>query len=211
MKFNEFIHHVEKIGGIDNDGYYGKQCMDLYNYYCIKVLGTQRGETGCTYAKQIVTTDNNLRFFTKYKNTPSFVPQKGDVFVITGGRAGHVGIVIEDGTVSEFKTLEQNKRGDRRLTRETRGYRVEGELYFLRPNNQTNIERDNGGDYMARVYKNGSTVETVYQDSNCTVKIGTLNKYEQCTCIGETNGVYIVEYNIDGTNNKKVGYVKYHG
>lgn len=215
MKFNEFINHVISMDGIDNDGYYGKQCMDLYNYYCRMVLGTQKGETGCARAKDIVTTEDNTRFFTVYKNTPDFIPEKGDVFVITGGKWGHVGIVTERGTLHEFRTIEQNRRGDQKLTREVRGYKVEGELYFLRPKNQENIKEveqaNNEGGYEMRTYRNGSTIETVYQDSDCTTKIGSLNKWEECVCIGEENGVYIIKYNIDGTNNKKVGFVKYHG
>ena len=50
MKFNEFINHVKNIGGIDTDGAYGKQCMDLYNYYCKQVLGLS-GNTGSQCVK----------------------------------------------------------------------------------------------------------------------------------------------------------------
>ena len=217
MRFNEFINHVISIDGIDNDGYYGKQCADLYNYYCRMVLGTQKGETGCARAKDIVTTEDNTRFFTVYKNTPDFIPEKGDVFVITGGKWGHVGIVTERGTLHEFKTLEQNRRGDRKLTREVRGYKVDGELYFLRPKNQENIKETEqasieGGDEM-RIYRNGSTIEPVYGTSACKEEdqIGHLNKYEECVCVKVTNGVYLVEYKIDGKDEYKPGYVKYHG
>ena len=34
MKFDEFVEKVKAMGGVDTDGYYGKQCMDIYNYYC---------------------------------------------------------------------------------------------------------------------------------------------------------------------------------
>jgi len=217
MRLYEFTNHVISIDGIDNDGYYGKQCMDLYNYYCRMVLGTQKGETGCARAKDIVTTEDNTRFFTVYKNTPDFIPEKGDVFVITGGKWGHVGIVTERGTLHEFKTLEQNRRGDRKLTREVRGYKVDGELYFLRPKNQENIKEVEqasieGGDEM-RIYRNGSTIEPVYGTSACKEKdkIGHLNKNEECVCVKVTNGVYLVEYKVDGTDEYKPGYVKYHG
>lgn len=64
---------------------------------------------------------------------------------------------------------------------------------------------------MAKTYKNGSTVEIVYSDSNCTNKIGSLNTYETCECIGIVNGKYIVKYKVNNTNNYKVGFVKYSG
>ena len=41
MKFNEFLNDVKSKGGVDTDGYYGKQCMDLCNYYCNNVLNLQ--------------------------------------------------------------------------------------------------------------------------------------------------------------------------
>lgn len=64
---------------------------------------------------------------------------------------------------------------------------------------------------MAKTYKNGSTKETVYADSNLSIKIGSLNVREQCECLGIVNGRYIVKYKIDGSNNYKVGFVKYNG
>lgn len=72
------------------------------------------------------------------------------------------------------------------------------------------------GGYEVKSYKNGSTKETVYQDSNCTKTIGNLNPYEACDCLGEfTNGkderVAVVMYTIDGSKpaDRKVGFVKY--
>lgn len=64
---------------------------------------------------------------------------------------------------------------------------------------------------MVKSYKNGSTIEIVYADSSCSMVVGQLNKYEICECIGVKNGRYIVRYKIDGTNNFKVGFVKYNG
>lgn len=62
-----------------------------------------------------------------------------------------------------------------------------------------------------KIYSNGSTPENVYCDLNLTKKIGSLNRYEKCDCIGIFNGRYIVRYKVDGTNNYKVGFVKYSG
>ena len=64
---------------------------------------------------------------------------------------------------------------------------------------------------MAKTYKNGSTIENVYADTGLTVKIGSLNTYEQCECLDIVNGRYLVKYKVDGTNNYKCGFVKYSG
>lgn len=63
----------------------------------------------------------------------------------------------------------------------------------------------------AKIWKNGSTKETVYADTNKSTKIGILNKYETCTCLTKIDGMYLVLYKIDGTNNYKVGFVSYAG
>lgn len=60
-------------------------------------------------------------------------------------------------------------------------------------------------------YKNGSTKETVYADSNCTQKIGILNPYESCECLGIFENKAIVRYKIDFSNNYKVGFVRWLG
>lgn len=61
------------------------------------------------------------------------------------------------------------------------------------------------------IYKNGSTPEKVYCDSFCTSSIGTLNPYEECACYGIFGNRAIVRYNIDGTDNFKIGFVKWLG
>lgn len=74
-----------------------------------------------------------------------------------------------------------------------------------------NNKIENGVDEEVKVYQNGSTPETVYSDVNCTNKIGSLNKYEQCDCLGIFQNRAIVRYKIDNQNNYKVGFVKYLG
>lgn len=78
-------------------------------------------------------------------------------------------------------------------------------------NNQETTNNINGVDEEVKVYQNGSTVEIVYSDVNCTNKIGSLNKYEQCDCLGLFQNRAIVRYKIDNSNNYKVGFVKYLG
>lgn len=62
---------------------------------------------------------------------------------------------------------------------------------------------------MNKIYKNGSTSESIYTTENLNVKIGELDPYETCTAIGEVDSKIIVLYNT--SNGKKVGFVKYRG
>lgn len=55
-------------------------------------------------------------------------------------------------------------------------------------------------------FKNGKTVEPIYADSKHTVKIGSLNKYEECECFGIFNGAPMVRYQVGNTNNYKIGF-----
>ena len=57
-----------------------------------------------------------------------------------------------------------------------------------------NIE--NGSDEEVKTYQNGSTSENVYADTECTIKIGSLNPREKCDCFGIFN------------NRAKVCYIK---
>lgn len=60
-------------------------------------------------------------------------------------------------------------------------------------------------------WKNGSTPEPVYAESNCKTKIGSIDPYEMCKCLNEYDGSYLVCYKVNGTNTFKAGFVKYHG
>lgn len=64
---------------------------------------------------------------------------------------------------------------------------------------------------VAKTYKNGSTVENVYAESNFKTKIGSLNKYEQCECLAKVDDAYLVKYKINGISAYKTGFVKYSG
>lgn len=72
-------------------------------------------------------------------------------------------------------------------------------------------EPQKGSDEKVRIYKNGSTSEPVYSDTNCTIKLGSLNKYEQCDCFGVFNNRAMVRYQVGNTNNYKIGFCKWLG
>lgn len=69
----------------------------------------------------------------------------------------------------------------------------------------------NGDDVEVKIYKNGSTVEPVYSDTNLKNKIGSLNAYEQCDCLGIFENRPIVRYKVDNKQNYKIGFVKWLG
>lgn len=140
MKFNEFLNKVKNMGGIDTDGYYGKQCMDLYNYYCNNVLGLQN--VGASCAKEILNNRNIMDNVERIDNYLEFVPQKGDIAVGDVGGYGHVCICLGEGNTTYFKSLDQNWK-PQQLTEEKHNYLDMGKLVFLRPKNQTNIQEEN--------------------------------------------------------------------
>lgn len=140
MKFNEFLNDVKSKGGVDTDGYYGKQCMDLYNYYCNNVLGLQN--VGASCAKEILNNPNIMNNVERIDNYLEFVPQKGDIAVGDVGGYGHVCICLGEGDKTYFKSLDQNWK-PQQLTEEKHNYLDMGKLVFLRPKNQTNIQEEN--------------------------------------------------------------------
>lgn len=58
-------------------------------------------------------------------------------------------------------------------------------------------------------YKNNSSKsKPVYETTECKKKIGSLDPYEECTCLYEMYGYKVVMYNITGKPIKKVGFIK---
>ena len=121
--------------GIDFDGQYGYQCADLsvdYMYYITDKKVRMWGN-----AKDLINNDFK-GLATVYKNTPSFLAKKGDVFVMganRGGGYGHTGIVVS-ATLNSITVIEQNWLGggatfSEVTTKRTHGY--DKEMWFIRP------------------------------------------------------------------------------
>lgn len=112
MTFDNFIAKWNGRG-IDFDGYYGDQCMDLMHQYCVEVLGLTDGRIlAAPSAKDVYLNYPKTfgsQYFTQIANTPTNVPQKGDIiFWGTGiGPYGHVAI-FRDGNVNSFNSFDQN-------------------------------------------------------------------------------------------------------
>lgn len=138
MKFNEWIEYIKNVGGVDVDGWYGKQCVDLHNHYCKNVLGLT-GNTGASYAKYLINNEYLKQNFKIVKNYGTYIPPKGSIAVWTGFTYGHVGIVLSANLIS-FKCIEQNWAGKCELSETTHNYWSGTPLYFLEPKNRTNID-----------------------------------------------------------------------
>ena len=208
MNYNEFINEYNGKS-FDYDGKSGAQCVDLIKMYLNKVFGLTPGAWG--NAKDYYENYNNNSVlkanFTRIANTASFVPQKGDIAVWGAGLGntyGHVAIATGEGNTSEFYSYDLNWNGK---TVHKVQHTYKGFLGVLRPKDQNKI----GGEEEMKVYQNGSTEETVYADTDCTVKVGSLNPRESCDCFGIFNDRAMVRYKVDGTNNYKIGFCKWTG
>ena len=207
MNYQEFINEYNGKS-FDYDGKAGIQCVDLIKMYLNKVFGLNPGSWG--NAKDYYENFNNLplkNYFTRIKNTPDLIPQKGDICIWgtgLGNKYGHIAISTGEGTTKQFYSYDLNW-GVKIVRRVLHNYT--GFLGVLRPNDQTKI----GGDEEMKTYQNGSTEEIVYADTNCTVKIGCLNPREKCDCYGIFNDRAVVRYKVDGTENYKIGFCKWTG
>lgn len=207
MNYQEFINEYNGKS-FDYDGISGVQCVDLIKMYLDKVFEIKPAAWG--NAKDYYENFNNLplkNYFTRIKNTPDLIPQKGDICIWgtgLGNKYGHIAIATGEGTAKQFYSYDLNW-GGKTVCRVLHNYT--GFLGVLRPNDQTKI----GGDEEMKTYQNGSTEEIVYADTNCTVKIGCLNPREKCDCYGIFNDRAVVRYKVDGTENYKIGFCKWTG
>lgn len=102
----------ENLGkGIDFDGAYGVQCVDLAKHYIKNVLGITPKSIGnaIEYYNKRNTEQYLTSNFVWIGNTPEFVPQKGDLAVFTSKTGnGHISVCTGDGTTSYFYSYDQN-------------------------------------------------------------------------------------------------------
>lgn len=104
MTLNEFIAKYDGKG-IDFDGHFGAQCVDLYRQYVKEVLGFPQSPP-VAGAKDIW--DTYLPdYYKRVENTPYGVPEAGDIVIFSSGTYGHVSIFLE-GNTSRFTSFDQN-------------------------------------------------------------------------------------------------------
>lgn len=91
---------------LDFDGYYGAQCVDLYDFYCTGFVGASPNPVG--YADEIWY-NHDTRAFTQIDSAQ--IPHMGDVAVWGSGPytpMSHVGIIIKDNGDGTVQTLSNN-------------------------------------------------------------------------------------------------------
>lgn len=133
----------------DYDGWYGFQCFDIVNSYWSYVVGGSLAGVG---AKDIPFANDFTGKATVYKNTPSFLPQAGDIVVwgasLNGG-FGHTAIVTS-ANLEKFVVVEQNwlsggwtdgiekgGTGWEKTTQRTHTY--SSDMWFIRPKFKTSV------------------------------------------------------------------------
>ncbi len=115
---------------LDEDGWYGAQCVDLILEYC-HFLGVNPPRGNAKEWAHLALPAG----WTRVQNTPNYIPKPGEIVVWTGGRFGHIGIILS-ANVRSFTSMEQNVVGN--LTTgspaEVRTHTNWAGLWFLRPN-----------------------------------------------------------------------------
>lgn len=120
----------------DFDGAFGAQCFDLANMYWNYLTG---GRLAGYYAKDIPFKNNFSGLATVYENTPSFLPQKGDICVLHsgyGGGAGHV-FIVWSANLNSLVGLDQNWYGGAQNNppevAQLITHTYDNPMYFIRP------------------------------------------------------------------------------
>jgi len=139
MYLNDFFnkYNNEKV---DYDGAYGGQCVDLFRYFNKEVLGIAqpKGVNGAKDFWNNYDKDANLfNNFDRIKNTPTFVPQLGDVAIWGNGTYGHIAICTGKGDVKTFESFDQNYPTGSACHYQTHNY--SGFLGVFRPKAQDKI------------------------------------------------------------------------
>lgn len=207
-KFDEFVADVTAKGGVDVDGAYGKQCMDLYNYYSSYMFGA--GNVGANYAKNVLNNQNVYNYYDRIDNYLEFIPQKGDVAVWTGGQYGHVAICLGPADIKGFKTLDQNWL-PQQLSEVWHDYTYMAPLVFLRPKDQSKFEDyHESKTFNVRIDKDAANVRTEPNTTSGFVKQPSGECYLVRGDVFESVGTVEGE-NVSGNNiwykSKKGNYV----
>lgn len=110
MTFDKWVK--ENLGkGIDYDGTYGVQCVDLVKHYIKNVLGVTPQSIGnaIEYYNKRKTSEYLTKNFKWIDNTTEFIPKKGDLCVFTSKSGnGHISVATGEGTTSYFYSYDQN-------------------------------------------------------------------------------------------------------
>lgn len=129
--------------GIDYDGAYGVQCVDLAKHFIKNVLGIEPHSIGnaIEYYRKRESSKYLTTNFNWISNTPDFVPQKGDLCVFTSKSGhGHISVATGEGTTSYFYSYDQNYPSGKHEPMTKIKHTYASFLGVLRPKNQKNIK-----------------------------------------------------------------------
>ena len=209
--YNSFRPLARGYAVQENDAW----CATFVSYIAILCGITDILPTECGCGAQIAL----FQKLGEWVEDDGYRPRAGDVIFYdwddsgTGdnqGGADHVGIVVNL-SGSTIRVIEGNKSGavgyrDIQVNgRYIRGYGVPD---YAKKAGDPGVEQE---DDSVKCYKNGSTPEPVYADTGRSLKVGSLNPWEECDCLGRVGGMFIVRYPVDGTSFYKVGLVEYDG
>lgn len=151
--------------GIDFDGAFGNQCMDLMHQYVVDCLGIADGRVlAASAAKDVYLNFNNIfgrEYFSIIANTPTNVPQKGDI-VFWGtavGPYGHVAVCLS-ADIRSIVSFDQNWNGHKYCETVTHDDNYIGVLGWLRkkpsnpipvPTNMTTLPTAELDGYKAKI------------------------------------------------------------
>lgn len=198
MKFDEF---VKKYLGTktDYDKVCGVQCVDLVKLYLNKVFGIKPGAWGNAknYWTDFEKHPELVKNFKKIKNTPNFIPEKGDIVIWDGdisskNNYGHIAIATGEGNTSYFYSYDQNWGGKPMAMIKHTYKSVYG---VLRP--QETSKYGNG-------YIKSNT--SVFCDNLLKNKIGSVSKNERVKKIATLNDNVVIIYKT--SSGYKCGFIK---
>lgn len=111
MNLDQFIEKYNGKRVCDLDGGYCGECLSLVKRYISEVFGINPPPSGVNSAYGYWSNfpDPLGAVFEKIPNTPSGIPQKGDIIIwgLSAGSYGHISIFIE-GTAGSFRSFDQN-------------------------------------------------------------------------------------------------------
>lgn len=138
MTFNNFVNLF--LGkATDFDKGEGIQCVDLAKMFIYYVLGITPKAIGNAeaYWRKYNSEPYLNKNFDKIPNTPTFIPQKGDIVVWGNrGKNGHIAIANGQGTIKYFYSYDQNWGGSKKMKLVKHNYKG-GFTGVLRPKDQS--------------------------------------------------------------------------
>lgn len=141
MKMDKWVKNT--LGkGIDYDGAYGVQCVDLVKHYIKNVLEIEPQSIGnaIEYFNKRYTSEYLTSNFKWLDNTADFVPQMGDICVFSSNSGkGHVSIATGDGSKSYFYSYDQNYPSSKHEPMTRIKHTYSSLLGVLRPKKQNKI------------------------------------------------------------------------